>query len=60
MTFWRLSAWALFAAAFLSMCAILTGLLPPFRLYEYLPVTLAGLGVAAILIHDDRKGNHRE
>lgn len=51
----RVAAWTLFVAAFLSMCALLGGLLPPFMLYEYVPMTLAILGVATILIHDSRK-----
>lgn len=60
MTMWRIFAWILFTAAFLSMIALLVGVLPAFHLLEYLPITLAGLGVAAILIHDDRKGNFRD
>lgn len=59
MTVWRVVAWVLFTSAFVSMCLIIAGLFPPFRFYEYLPITLGGLGVAAILIHDDRKGNFR-
>lgn len=57
---WRVAAWVLLTASFLSMCALLIGLLPAFTFYEYVPVLLGGLGVAAFLIHDDRKGKHRE
>ena len=56
---WRVIAWILLTSAFVTMCALLAGLLPPFHLYEYVPALLGGLGVAAILIHDDRKDRNR-
>lgn len=56
----RALAWILFIAAFLSMCAVLVGVFPPFQYLEYVPMTLGILGVVTILIHDTRKAHRRE
>lgn len=54
---WRITAWALFIAAFLAMIAVLLGVLPAYTFAEYIPMALAILGIIAILIHDSRKGS---